>query len=259
MKQTILILTTIFCISNGYAQTTTQTITNDKNGRMTRMVRDTITRGIKYDKVGNWIADTTTFTIPNIPLPMELLTFEATGYISESDKSRYSKLEWSINQTESDNSFEVQWSSEENINWQAVGTIQANAKTGKQDYETFHFTPEPINGVNYYRLKLYDIQGQYKFSEIRKVVFNQKQNLDIKIYPNPTDGIAVVEVITSAQNVSQSVNVYAQSGKRLSPSIQKVSTYKWHINTNSLSKGTYNIVVTDQAQDQKVSKTLVVR
>ena len=200
MKQTILILTTIFCISNGYAQTTMQTISNDKNGRMTRWVQDTIARGIKYDKVGNWITDTTTFTIPNIPLPVELLSFEATGFIAESDKSRYSKLEWSINQTESDKSFEIQWSSEENRDWQDVGTTQANAKTGKQDYMSFHFSPEPINGVNYYRLKIYDIQGQFKFSEIRKVVFNQKQALDIKIYPNPTDGIATIEIITSAQN-----------------------------------------------------------
>jgi hypothetical protein len=46
----------------------------------------------------------------------------------------------------------------------------------------------PFNGTSYYRLKQTDFDGNYSYSEIRVVNFNQTApNAGISVFPNPVD------------------------------------------------------------------------
>lgn len=60
-------------------------------------------------------------------------------------------------------------------------TAKGNSST-PTNYNFSHFNP--INGINYYRLKLVDKNGKYDYSEIRKIDFSSKLS-STNIYPNP--------------------------------------------------------------------------
>ena len=64
-------------------------------------------------------------------------------------------------------------------NFEAIGIVQGN---GSLQYEYLDETP--IFGVNYYRLKIINDNGDYTFSQIEEVAIRQESNNGF-VYPNP--------------------------------------------------------------------------
>lgn len=135
------------------------------------------------------------------PLPVELINFNAILY----NNSVY--LSW---QTESENNsdhFEVQ-RSENGTQWTPLGNVPAHGFS--QSIINYSFEDQnPLFGVSYYRLKQVDLNGAYRFSDIR-VVDNPQPKNTVILFPNPTSNGAVT--IRSEQPIS-AIAVYDAFGK----------------------------------------------
>ncbi|MRX48498.1 T9SS type A sorting domain-containing protein [Pedobacter puniceum] len=149
-------------------------------------------------------------------------------------------LNWKTASEEKFNGFEVEHRTD-NSDFKAING--AFISGGKNTYSYTH--NNPVNGNNYYRLKMVDQDGTFEYSDIEVVQYGLA-NADVKItcYPNPvTDQLnisfnasATGEAIISLQDLQgrtiSQTKVNAASGDN-----QAV------INTSSLNKGVYLVSI----------------
>jgi hypothetical protein len=75
-----------------------------------------------------------------------------------------------------------------------------------QSYELLY--ENPVNSKNYYRLRQVDFDGQFKYTNIIQITFEQSNNLSIKIYPNPASDYIIIENI----EVGKTVQIFNVNG-----------------------------------------------
>ena len=120
----------------------------------------------------------------SVALPVELLYF--TGYI----KGTNVILEWATASEENNDYFSIQRSKDGKY-FKTIGTVDG-AGTSNEVIEYLFVDKKPFKGVNYYRLKQTDYDGQESFSEIIKVNVNTEVFEIVDIYPVPAEGTVVV-------------------------------------------------------------------
>ncbi len=173
-------------------------------------------------------------------LPIELLSLTAENY-----NSTQSLLKW-VTAREMDNDhFEIETSTDMET-WTAIGQVSGHGTTVVQNsYEFIH--AEPSEGVNYYRLKQVDFNGEFKYSDIRNVNFETPSAtaLDLLMYPNPASSNVnfkinnmVTEVIDLQIMNSIGEQVEHKAISKVEPTIS--------INLSHLAKGMYTVVMTDK-------------
>lgn len=136
-----------------------------------------------------------------IALPIQLISFDAIN------KETYVLVKW-VTESEKNNSFFTVERSQNGIlfNNLVVVPSQGNSTT-VQVYTTND--NDPLQGRSYYRLKWTDIDGKSAYSAIRTVLFEQKENKDFLLFPNPNDGNIVyvqLDGITNNDKIAISVN-----------------------------------------------------
>jgi hypothetical protein len=121
-------------------------------------------------------------------LPVELISFTARA---EADKG-VAVLNWQTASEFNNNYFEVQRSADA-VNWTVIGSVQgAGFSSQLRSYE--HKDMQPVNGLNYYRLRQVDFDGRFEFSTIEAVKFSgvstqqQEVKKEFQLFPNPSAG-----------------------------------------------------------------------
>jgi hypothetical protein len=107
------------------------------------------------------------------PLPVTLVYFNCEA------KGNTAILQWKSAEEIDLDSYIVQYSKDGN-GFQDLATI--NAEGANHNYI---FTHRQVSGTAYYRLKISDQDGEYKYSEIKKLTFKAKP--DLTVVPNPSD------------------------------------------------------------------------
>lgn len=117
---------------------------------------------------------------PGDPLPVTLLDFTAVK-INESVL-----LEWQTESEYNSDYFEVE-RSVNGIDWNRLSTINAAGESSES--LIYQETDEnPIDGISYYRLNQYDLNGAKTF--LKMISFNNKMEIgenDIRVFPNPVN------------------------------------------------------------------------
>ena len=99
---------------------------------------------------------------PIVPLPVELLNFEARLY----DQNRVD-LFWTTFSEINSSEFVVE-RSKDGFDFREIGRVTA-AGFSSNNIDYFLSDYDPENGINYYRLKSVDLDGSYSYSDIRSV------------------------------------------------------------------------------------------
>ncbi|HAS46115.1 MAG TPA: hypothetical protein DCS93_36880, partial [Microscillaceae bacterium] len=102
----------------------------------------------------------------------------------------------------------------------------------------------PVNGINYYRLKIWDIDGKFNYSKIVSASINP--GAGFLLYPNPNNGSKVTinsEVALPDEDIH--VTIIDLSGKvvyrKLITTSQRASTHSLELEALNLSSGNYFI------------------
>lgn len=173
------------------------------------------------------------------PLPL-YLTFNAQPL-----KPMVSKLNWTINNPENVNYFDV-YTSTDAIQWNKIGNVIAQSPSTLQ-YTFLH--QNAINGNNFYKINLIDQTGASIWSAVKLVKFIGGSN-NVSIYPNPSFDVVIIENLNNSN-----IQLISIEGKEIDFSIKNLDN-KSIIDVSTLASGTYFIVVTNT--DGLVNKTKII-
>jgi|GEM_PF-1370550 len=115
--------------------------------------------------------------VNNTPLPIKIVSFGATLVGKEVS------LQWQTATEINSASFVVE-KSLDTRGWQAIGTVKAAGNSSTPlSYQLYD--KNPVEGINYYRLKLLDIDNRMSYSGIASVRYHMGAASQISVYPNP--------------------------------------------------------------------------
>lgn len=159
------------------------------------------------------------------PLPVKLVSFVG------SCNNGMTKLEWTT-ASEVRNDFFTVESSYSGLNWKEEKIVKgAGTSNQLRHYEAL--IPASSNTSMFYRLKQTDFDGSFDYSEPIRVT-NCTLNDNVKVFPNPTDGIVNVTVSGDVESVN-AIKIYNVMGNM----VYETNGFERQINLKHLSKGVY--------------------
>jgi len=171
-------------------------------------------------------------------LPVELISFDGIADIQSI------LLNWQTASEQNNQGFQIQRTSNQ-VNWDSIGFIQGVGNSNLINHYNFKDI-RPLDGVNYYRLKQIDFNGNFKYSETIGVTFKNSIS-GIQLYPNPTDDI--VQVLGTDKILF--FEIFNSSGKKISEGL----TTKNQISLSSLPDALYFINL--HYEDNHLTKRVV--
>lgn len=188
------------------------------------------------------------FAASNATLPLQLLTF--TGTLKNNTTTN---LNWKTTNESNTSHFIVERSIDAQ-QFSAIGTVAAN---GNGAAETSYAFDDPnVEDLQsqqvYYRLKMFDNNGTFRYSNIIRVNLPGLQN-DITISPNPV-GSEVNASITSAEACSAEWAIIDNGGRVMlqNTTLLKKGTNTLGIYIGQLASGSYYMTVKGESIDLKI-------
>ena len=223
----------------------------------------TVRMGYNYHRIsGNGVNDrpgrlyASTFGCFSFPqpviLPVKLLSF------SGSYSNNATALSWETESEVNFDRYEIERSGN-GSDFTYAGKVAAQAGNDKKQYEFTDNLASVSGGLFYYRLKMIDIDGKFKYSNVILIRRDARSINGISISPNPVVGSANATVrLSSATTGKIDIRVIDMSGKVVLQQQSRVSEGTNSIsinNTNRLQSGIYTVQVlqNDEAMNTKIS------
>ncbi|REA58067.1 hypothetical protein DSL64_22035 [Dyadobacter luteus] len=116
------------------------------------------------------------------PLPVKLSSFRATK-----EGSTLAQLNWTTTEEVNSSRFDIERSADSK-NWQIIGSVASNGNSTATN--SYNFTDvTPLSGINYYRLKMVDLDETFANSSIQTVSFGDFSDRAVSVYPNPVSDV----------------------------------------------------------------------
>jgi len=140
-------------------------------------------------------------------------------------------IDWSTSQEINSSSFDVEKSADGNSNWDLVASVNAAGNSSVvKNYNVYD--AKPLNGVNFYRVKQIDKDGNFKYSKTVRVNLNFSKT-GVSVLENPFYNSLTVD-FSSAITQSVSARLVDITGKQ-------VAVQKWTISTGNTRMNFSNI------------------
>ncbi len=178
------------------------------------------------------------------PLPVRLSGFNA------GIKEKQVLLEWTVTEEENFDRFEIEHS-RDGRQWAKVGEVKSAGGNEKPvAYSFFHNLP--FSGVNYYRLKMIDLDLSSDLSEIRSIVVRSENGL--RVYPNPA--LEHLSVETGEGADVREIALCDLSGRVRAAGVPVKGERLQHLNVSGL-QGLYLLKIRFENGSEEVRRVLV--
>ncbi len=142
-------------------------------------------------------------------LPVELSKFTATN------RSGFAVLNWSTSSELNSDYYEIE-KSDAHSDFHAIGNVYAAGNsTHTLDY-TFK-DPEALTAVTYYRLKMVDYNGDFRYTA-PLVVLPEQLKIGMSIFPNPSNGDFTSIAVNTTDNDEMRLEIFNETGQLLQQS-----------------------------------------
>jgi hypothetical protein len=182
----------------------------------------------------------------NMVLPVKLVAFgarESNGNVG---------LEWRTAGETNFDRFEIE-RSVNSRDWSKIGTV--DGRGGGSTGTVYSFVDRgSMAGVNYYRLKMMDRDGQSEYSSIA-VVNITSQNERMKVYPNPATSLLYISNIHPG--ASQYVEVINASGQVVLRNKSQSAGNTISLNVGALGRGLYYLKLSDASGSVQTSEIVI--
>ena len=154
--------------------------------------------------------------------------------LKSSVQNKNIRLSWETQQEVNTSHFEIE-RSRNGIDFMPVGRIDAAGNSN--NLKRYQFTDQGLQaGVYLYRLKQFDIDGRYTYSNILKETISEKQQL-YTIFPNPANDH--IYLVHPSAGAAQMIQLYTVDGKLIKTIYTEANASQTRIDISALLKGTY--------------------
>lgn len=161
----------------------------------------------------------------NVSLPVELIDFTLTK------DGEDAILKWITSSEVNTDRFEIEMARGDNQIFAMIGSVGAAGNSSETIHYTFKDMEPDKSGLRYYRLKMFDTDGSFEYSETKVLEFHKPYDWDI--YPNPNKGQFNIEVKSNISS-SASFRLTDQLGRTLS---NKNTELQEGINSLNITEG----------------------
>jgi Secretion system C-terminal sorting domain/Right handed beta helix region len=180
-------------------------------------------------------ATNVTLAVSGGTLPLKLVSF--TAKLIDNNQTR---LNWQTVYEQDMSRYETEWS-KEGINWEKINVLAAINSTGTHNYSCVHIQLSP---VNYYRLKMIDMDGKFTYSQVLRIDLGENKTLSI--YPSPAKNNITVTLPLAGQALISIINskgqVVLQKTVNVSATTLDVSTLPAGVYTMQVTQNEKNII-----------------
>lgn len=151
----------------------------------------------------------------SVALPINIKTFSVVK-----DGERNAQLDWTTSSEINSDFFGIERSSD-GLSWDEIAKVDAAGNSTTERQYAYLDSNLPLNRdqnqVFYYRLRLVDIDGQYKYSDVRGVNFRSVvTDLNVTLYPNPATQWVNIELAgLDMDNGDVQLNIFDMSGRQM--------------------------------------------
>ena len=189
-----------------------------------------------------WTISGDTFDATCVSLPVTLVSFDAFRQESRA------VLTWATTEETNSDHFEIERSANSKV-WHRIGVLASSGESTVR--KKYHFEdPAPVQGLNYYRLKMVDKDGTYAYSRIQDVDFGGAPG--VSIYPNPATDRLFISNYSRVRNLV----IYNTLGIKL---LENRKLTAQGIDVRNLSPGQHLIKVTLDDGSMQTSKAIFVK
>lgn len=175
------------------------------------------------------------------PTPVTFMGFTA------QQKGTGVSLDWSTAQEINNSYFEVQRSADGNTNWEVIANAPgAGNSQAVKNYKAFDNSP--LSGINYYRIKQVDYDGNFKFSKTVTVKTDDNKT-GVSVLSNPFFNVLAVS-FNSATSQMVSAKLIDITGRQIAAekwSVSAGNSRKNFSNIGGLQKGIYILSISNNA------------
>lgn len=179
-----------------------------------------------------------------LALPVELMGFTGIRIKEQIE------LQWKTASEVNNDRFEIQHS-KDGIHWSLLGTILSKNAIEKKKLSYSFVDENPFKGMNYYRLKLIDIDETFEYSNI--ITVQNTPDSRILMYPNPVSQAIHIELDETISGVTQII-LRNLTGQVLSKHQTESGILKNVIGTSTIPSGFYFIEVIQNNRTMDVQK-----
>ena len=183
----------------------------------------------------------------------QLLPIKLNKLTAITDKGKI-LLQWTTEQEVNSSHFEIE-RSDDLIKWIALGKIDAKGNTSIESKYSF-IDSKPYEGYNYYRLKQFDKDGKFEYSNVVKA-WNAALPITVKAISPFTNNLRLM--INASENKMLRINVYSSLGT-LIKQVQKLSgtgSSNFDMDASAFARGSYQVLVSDG--EEKIALLKVVK
>jgi len=179
--------------------------------------------------------------IPCVVLDVKLGNFTATKQDDETIL-----LKWNTFSENNNNYFVVEHSAD-GKHFTGIGKISSNGNTSS-GYSYDHIHADPVNGSNFYRLKMVDISGRAAYSSIRRVIFG-KGARSISTFPNPAKDKATL-MLDAKDGEELFIKLVDGTGRIVKQQIVIVTSQQSELNLEGMRAGVYALIAVNRKGEQ---------
>ncbi|MBL7837166.1 MAG: T9SS type A sorting domain-containing protein, partial [Bacteroidetes bacterium] len=176
------------------------------------------------------------------PLPVSLISFDATPV------NQSVKVVWATSNELNNDRYIVE-KSFNGTEWSAIGTVKGLGNSNSVAQYSF-IDAQPQLGIQYYRLKQVDLNGEFAYSEIKPVAFNHNQHIQVSLFPNPANNQVNIN-LPSNENMDAKLTVFNALGQVVLE-LSNLSATNFSFDCSNFETGIYNIELSFDGHVQHV-------
>lgn len=174
----------------------------------------------------------------------QILPLQALEFKSLNKEKNGIALTWKTLNEINTSEFEIERSYDQNLRWTVIGKKAAAGHSNAELLYDFMDQNASLGKKIYYRIKQIDMDGNFKYTNIRSILPNNNLPLVLEGYPNPTRDRYTIHIESKSEEVMQ-LEIFDLLGRSISKQkldIRKGSNSQ-QVLLNGISAGTYLLKV----------------